>query len=350
MEKVLAYQNDSLSENAWLISEGREEYIRHLDSATEEFNKNLENIEKRCFVQGENPDELLTAVTKSIIDMSYVCEEFENEVKGKDFIKKAQVAFREKTNHFFSQSYFMNRARTWPQGYPGDYKTLESVYRNIPMSSGIGFYLDQHFLSTALGAAVRGRLEKLVELLKTELGNRKEPKILDIACGSCRELFELAFDIKESGAKANCIDFDSDALNFSSNRMSYLGLHPGQTEFRKYNALKMVSHERNLKEFGMRDVIYSTGLFDYLEDAVLIRMIKSLYQLLNDNGRLIVSFKDCRRYRTQEYHWFVDWNAFSQRKEEDMRALFEKAGIPFSALTAVREQSGVIIFFIATKQ
>jgi len=348
MKRLLTYQNDNTKENIWLIGEDREEYIRHLDGATEQYIEQLRDMEHRCSGHTDTED-LFTELVSLNNSILKICAKFEQEMNDKSIVKNAQIVFREKTNHIVSKSYFMNRARTWPQGYPGDYKTLEGVYRNIPMSSGIGFYFDKHFLSTTLSIAVRERKETLRELLRGEMASRQSLTILDIACGSCRELFELAADIKESGAKITCIDFDSDALNFSAKRLFYAGISR-QIELRKYNALRMVSHERNLKEFGMQDVIYSTGLFDYLEDDVLIRLINSLYELLNTNGKLIVSFKDRRCYRTQEYHWLVDWNAFFQRTEEDMRALFEKAEIPYIALKTLRDRSGVIIFFIATKQ
>jgi SAM-dependent methyltransferase len=348
MEK---YQDRVVSDNTWHIAEEKERYIRYLDIATEEFNRRLEVIEDRCSNPQEDSEELLKATTKAIIDMSYVCEEFERQMGyDKDILKTFQVKFREKTNYIFSKSYFMNRARTWPQGYPGDYKTLEGVYRNIPMSTGIGFYLDRYFHSTTLAMAVRERRTTLSELLKGELTNRQNPKILDIACGSCREILELASDIRKSGARITCIDFDSDALDFSVKRLSYQDSPSEQIEFRKYNAMRMISHERNLKEFGMQDVIYSTGLFDYLEDNVLIRLIKSIYELLNYNGKLIISFKDCRQYKTFDYHWLVDWNAFYQRTEEDIWALFEKVEIPYGNIKIQREKSGVIIFFVITKQ
>ena len=61
---------------------------------------------------------------------------------------------------------------------------------------------------------------------------------------------------------------------------------------------------------------------------------------------MIAPFKDVRRYRPQDYHWLTDWDGFLQRKEEDFREVFEQAGIPESAITESREESGVIIFYV----
>ena len=51
------------------------------------------------------------------------------------------------------------------------------------------------------------------------------------------------------------------------------------------------------KEFGMKDIIYSIGFFDYLPDEFLVKLLSSLYLLLKPGGKLIASFKDANRYR-----------------------------------------------------
>jgi SAM-dependent methyltransferase len=292
---------------------------------------------------------MLILTTKAIMDMCNAAEMFEQTVgQDKSAIKDAQIKFREKTNHIFTKSYY-NRARIWPRGYQGDYEMLEFHYRNTPLSQGIGFYVERYLLVSTLAIAVRERKELLRELLLAELNMRANPKILDIACGSCREIVELASDITRSGAEVICLDFDEEALKSSANRMALTGISTDMIKFRKYNALKMINPERNVKEFGMQDVIYSVGLFDYLDDNTLIRLLSSLYESLSPGGKLIASFKDCRRYSTFIYHWLINWNGFLQRTEEDVWALYEKAGFLRSAVTTVREKSGVIAFYTVTK-
>ncbi len=348
MEKTKEYQQEGV-----YVVLPRKENKRHFISikdATERFNSQLKEIERRCVNPDEDPDKLFEATKKAIDEMGIACEEFEMTVDNdKKAIKDAQVEFRAKTNHIVSKSYLANHARTWPQGYQGDYLMLEAVYRNTPLSTGIGYYLDKYLLSSTLSVAVRARRETLRDILKKEIEKRESPKILDIACGSCRELLELSSDIIKTGARTICVDFDSDALTFSADRLSYADHLIENVEFRRYNALRMVNHDRNLREFGVQDVIYSTGLFDYLEDEVLIRLLSSLYKLLAPKGSLIASFKDCQRYKSYYNEWFLEWDGFKQRTLKDMYNLFKEAGIPYTALTTVRESSGVIIFFTATK-
>jgi len=152
-----------------------------------------------------------------------------------------------------------------------------------------------------------------------------------------------------SNAKIICLDFDSEALDYAFSRLSYTTII-SQLDFRKYNAIRMINHQKNLKEFGMQDIIYSIGLFDYLTDDLTIKMINALYDLLNPEGKLILSFKDSNKYRTEDYHWIVNWDAFYQRTEEQSYNLFKEARIPIEAIKTMRESSGVIIFYIVEKR
>lgn len=326
--------------------------IKQLDEATEIFIKRLEEIEKRCDNSDEKPEAIMSSIKNAFDDMLSSCRLFEIAVNDEEIIKDARIRFRQKTNKIFSKSYCINRARTWPQGYQGDYKTLESIYRNTPLSSGFGYYLDLYCLGWPLGRGVRNRLQKLKDILKEEISYRQNPKILNIACGSCREVFELAGVIEKSGAKITCIDLDDDALAFAANRLSFTNISPAisnQVVLRKYNALRMFDDELNMTEFGKQDIIYSIGLFDYLDTEFLIKLFRALYELLNQGGVLIISFKDAMRYRSQEYHWIVDWDGFLQRTEEDFMDIFSKANIPMHYISEQREETGVIVFYTVRK-
>jgi len=349
MKNMLIGQNSEIVEHALGVKEDSAKYATSFQEAVDKFAIQLEYIERRCQDALANPDEMLILTTKAMMDMCNAAERLEIAVNfDAAALKEARIHLRERTNLIFSRSFF-NRGRTWPQGHPGDYSMIEFLYRNTPVSNGIGAYLDRYFLATTLSVAVRERKETLRDLLADELKKRSQPRILDVACGSCRELLELASDIERTQARVTCIDFDSDALDFALQRISHVGTASESMAFRKYNALKMVNHERNVKEFGMQDVIYSVGFFDYLDDELLVRLLGSLFALLSPGGTLIASFKDCRRYRTFDTSWLLDWDAFYQRTEENMWDLLSRAGIPRTSLTMTREKSGVIVFFLATK-
>ena len=79
----------------------------------------------------------------------------------------------------------------------------------------------------------------------------------------------MAPEIKTSGAKFTCVDIDDAALDFALDRFAYAGLTEEHTELIQYNALRMFDLETAQTEFGMQDIIYSIGFFDYLPDDFL---------------------------------------------------------------------------------
>lgn len=330
--------------------ESEDPSIAQLYKAVAKFNAELESIEKRRLLANSCTDSILHDLSRAISEMSSACEEFEKSSQAdRQLINELQKLVRQETDRFFLQSRFMRHARTWPRGYPGDFEILEDIYDNVSKSDGMGDCLDRYFLSTILARAVQGRKETMRGILKSELERRKGLKILNVACGSCREIMELAPEVSSSGARMICIDADPAAVEYSRERLAGAGLAPEVVNVRRYNALKMVSHDRNLSEFGMQDIIYSIGLFDYLRDDLLVAIISALYRLVNPGGKFIAAFKDSRRYKTQEYHWLVDWSSFIQRTEDEQRSLIERAGIPMAMVSNLREASGVVLFFIAKR-
>lgn len=310
-------------------------------------NKRLYELERYCVGQHYH-EELFREISEGIDSVIPFFKAFEDGVRDRKIIKCVQIIFRDKTP-IFSKSYYFNRARTWPQGYQGDYITMENCYKNMPLSIGIGFYLDLYILNSPLGRAVRNRIKMLEELLREELKNRKGASMLNIACGSCRELMGLAVDIMDYNANVTCIDNDEDALRFSMKRLSTLGLDD-YVKFFKYNAVRMFDVDSSMSEFKGQDIIYSVGFFDYLPSDFLVRMFRSLYNILKPGGVMIVAFKDADRYDHRPYHWIVDWDGFLQRNPKDFYRIFQSAGIPSSSITEKREPTGIVVFYMIHKK
>lgn len=332
----------------FFIEERIEGYRTPLDDATDNFISRLEQIEKRCQPSVRN-EEILQDIKKAIDDMMSFCEEFEKKAGySKEELEKIISRFHRDTNQILFRSYCIKRTRLWPQGYQGDYKTLETIYRNSPCSEGLGHYLDLWALDTPLAHAVRNRIKRLENILREEIKKRFAPKVLNVACGSCRELIGISNEIRDNEARVICIDNDNDALNFAETRLRSIGIDD-HIDFRKYNALRMFDDETNLIEFDKQDIIYSVGLFDYLPDEFLIKLLSALYNLLDTTGTLIAAFKDADRYKSQAYHWILNWDGFLQRNESDFRNILYLAGIPDKAIKVEREESGLIIFYRISK-
>jgi extracellular factor (EF) 3-hydroxypalmitic acid methyl ester biosynthesis protein len=332
------------------INEELEIYSDRLNANTDAYINALEALSAACSAPGADAGKIMDDVRSLNEKMMSACAEFEEAVAhDEDILKTRRQAFQEKTDRILSGSCLVRHARTWPQGGQGDYKMLEYVYKNAPLSTGLGYYIDHYGLSLPLAQAVRCRIMKLEEIVRQEIRSRKAASVLNIGCGSCRELMGLAPDIAASGAKVTCIDMDSDALAFAMERLSFTGAEES-IEFSKYNATRMFDDELNMAAFGMTDIIYSAGLFDYLPSEFLSKVLGALYRMLHEGGTLVAPFKDATKYRPQDFHWLVNWDGFRQRTETQFRAIIADAGIPITAVREERDATGLIIFYVITKQ
>lgn len=315
-----------------------------LDTAIVRLNSYLSNLEKECEKPGRDLDALARDLSEQLHRVEHICAALEQQLHDKASIREKQEAFRRRTDYYFAQSFLMNRARTWPRGYPGDYEIIDAAYDDVVVSQGIGQLLDRYFLSSTLARGIQNRRRKMRDMLAEELRGRHAAEVLNVGCGPCREVLELAPVIKASQAHFTNVDFDAEALRFSKQRLTKAGLGD-HVSFRQYNAIRMVNAQKNIREFGHMDVIYIIGLLDYISDEILVRLIKSLFLTLKPAGVLIAVFKDSDRYTTQDYHWLVNWSGFLQRNTTASRVLFQRAGIPDDAIAISRTSDGVMIFY-----
>ncbi len=105
------------------------------------------------------------------------------------------------------------------------------------------------YLNVLLAKAVRNRLRLFENIIRYELYRRKELKVLNIACGSCRQIIKLSENIKETKAEFYCIDNDSDTINYALTRISSIGLF-NYVNFSKFNAFRMYDAELSISHFG----------------------------------------------------------------------------------------------------
>ena len=169
--------------------------------------------------------------------------------------------------------------------------------------------------------------------------------MLNVACGSCRELFELPDVLALRRPAVTCIDSDQDALDYAHMLLLSNAIPIDNISFEKYNALRLINLERSRGRFGPQDIIYSTGLLDYIADEPLTAILATLANLLREGGTMIAPFKDMQAFNTYYGHWLCKWDAFLLRTEECVDGLFAKAGIPAGSIHKSRERTGTIIFY-----
>ncbi len=274
-------------------------------------------------------------------------------IPDKKIMQKIKDNFRKLTGALIYKSVIVKRAYEKPLGYSGDYKMLEIVYENKPISDGVGVYFDNNFLKSPYAVAVRIRKDMMRDML-LDMINRSDKEIfrvLNIACGSCREIRELLPGVKtKSKVVFNCFDWDEEALRYSQEVLSQAVHKNFSLNYIKEDVMNLIKNPSVLRAIGTQELIYSIGLIDYLPDRVLKKLIFVLFNLLGKNGKLILTHKNREKtFPPLPPDWFCDWKFVPRNKDEVVR-LLHSCGISGFQLHSDTFDFGYIYFFSIFKK
>lgn len=306
-------------------------------------------------IESEEVEKKLSSLTKELLLKG---ETLEKIVDNNLYMKKIKQAFREITGCWFYKSPIVKMAYDRPRGYPGDFELFEMLYNNKPLAENksIGFYCDRYFLNNEYAMAVRTRKNKMKNILQDFMENStlSTIRLLNVACGPSRDIRELFSDpLFLSGISGKKIIFtgldnDKDALEFSKSALTNLPSNV-KTRFLHENVLDIFRQEKYYDLIGKQDIIYILGLTEYLPDRIFKRLLHFLFQLLNDKGMLVVTYKDKDiTFPSLPPEWFGDWG-FIKRGKDDLIKAAKELGADKYSLKIEREGTGTIFFLTLTK-
>lgn len=173
-----------------------------------------------------------------------------------------------------------------PRGYSGDAQLLDFIYcdphvaESIESASEIGKALYGHTKNVPSCVAARERrdvLTNLVDEIAAERGTDTE--ILAIAAGHLREANRSAA-LREARLK-RWVALDQDPLSVGLVARDFAGTAV-ETIDGSVRTLLARSHR-----LGKFDFIYASGLYDYLQDKVAIKLTKTCLQMLKPRGTFL---------------------------------------------------------------
>jgi extracellular factor (EF) 3-hydroxypalmitic acid methyl ester biosynthesis protein len=264
---------------------------------------------------------------------------------------------RRQLHDLLMQSPWMHRAFHKPLGYAGDYEVMNYVYGNY--FSGASLFakaVSLSFASTPAAAAVRTRKDFVKRRLSDLLDGpqRDRPiRILSIAAGPAQEVFELLTEREHIPQKVEIVLFDQDkrALAFSYGRLkrvvsarwrdtvSLLHLHDSIKRLLRGSSV-FAGH-------GQFDLVYSCGLFDYLQLLTAVSLYRSLYALVAPGGTLyvgnMVPQNPCRWFMELHLDWFLVY-----RERPEMLELARMA-VPDAKIEIQEESTRINPFVTLTR-
>ena len=252
---------------------------------------------------------------------------------------------------YLMRSHFAERAYFKPKGYAGDFLMMEHIYANKPKGEGrLGELVDLFCLQRPGSLAIHCRRALLKRELARVSGALHErgaaTRIMNLACGPNRELFDFLADCEHSETvEALCVDIDAEALQYTN---QYVNIFPHRASVRlmSENVIKW-SLGKATHQLGQMDIIYSAGLCDYLDTRLFRALVKQCYNHLRPGGTLLLG-----NFTAYPDSLFLDkmlrWELI-YRSPEDLRELF--AATPFGdRVEVLAEENGVNLFALAVRE
>ncbi|MDD3294460.1 MAG: class I SAM-dependent methyltransferase [Geobacteraceae bacterium] len=238
-----------------------------------------------------------------------------------------------------------------PYGYAGDFQIIEDIYCNSPKTVGFDRLFDNYFQMSSISVAVRNRKDDfkkcVLDVMRKKCG--QDLAVMDLASGPAaevREIFLTPQDVPLERVRFDCYDNDEHSMEFAK---KYLKDVP-QVNFFKENAVRLALKKDVSSYIHQKyDVIYSTGLFDYFDYRIAMRLISNLKKMLKPDGLLAIS--DVRdKFSNPSVHfmeWVGDWNLI-YRDDDTFRQIFLDAGFRASDLRIGYEQQGILQYVFAS--
>ena len=239
-------------------------------------------------------------------------------------------AIREAFGNMLSLSTLQGHSFRKPYGYPGDFEIIDRIHTRYVSRDRRYRNWDLYFQAQAAPSAVRNRGRYFESLLRSL---EEGASVLNLACGGCRELANL-HSRSELRVDADCVDQDPRALQFAR---EILGDAP--VSLQRANAFRWRARRRY-------DLVWSAGLFDYLDDDSFVFLLKRLWHCVKRGGRLVVG-NFAANNPTRPYMEIVgDW-ILHHRDAEQLRELANRAEIATDTVQIEVEAEGVNLFLCA---
>jgi extracellular factor (EF) 3-hydroxypalmitic acid methyl ester biosynthesis protein len=232
-----------------------------------------------------------------------------------------------------------------PRGYAGDYLAIHGIYKNIPGGSGrLGPMMDRMFLDAPPAIAVRNRKALFAREILADIRNKPAGplKVLCLASGPASEVFDAFASIDDkTRLRVTLMDIDLQALAFVDDLRTKHKL-VGQINLINENLIALFLG-RARSQIEPMDLIYSTGLIDYLNDKLVHKLLQFAYANLAPGGRIILGNFHPRNPAREFMTYVLEWNLI-HRTEEDMNRLFMASAFGRPCTRIQFEELGIDLF------
>lgn len=246
------------------------------------------------------------------------------------------------------QDPFTQRAFTKPRGYAGDATLIDFIYgreEHWPLPDGttdLGRRIFDYTTAAPASEGVRARREFVANMLDRLVDEIDRPHVLSIAAGHLREAILSSAVRRRKLGRLVALDSDTNSLDEVVRSYSHYHVEVIPASIRQLLARKV-----GLGDF---DLVYTTGLFDYLQQTTAQRLTSAMFDLLRPKGRLVVAnfLPGVRDIGYMES--FMDWKLIYRTRHEMLEISTDIAQSEIRDIRIFTEENQNIIFLQITKR
>ncbi|MDD5561720.1 MAG: PilZ domain-containing protein [Candidatus Omnitrophica bacterium] len=327
LKKILA-DYKLLDEDFALLLEEIRQNLQKIKKNFDSFDRENNEEEKQVDFIEQNKKDVFEKLDGYFNRVGEIIKDFE-----KDKYLVHQDYYQQILGHLLLELIEINRhVYQKPLGYSGDYTMMNYIYdyhRNKYLgNSSYEKLINNYTCNIPISCSNIKRKDFLKEEILGALGRNNGARILSVVSGAARELIELLNEKKINKPLIfKCLDPEKMALNYIEGAIKKIEPAKKQALSIEYICKNVTSLIRD-KEFKETlrdyDLIYAFGIFDYLSDTMASRLTKELFQLLKENGKLIIFNISLEKNNYRSYYELLgEWNMI-HRVEEQMLAWTEK--------------------------
>ncbi|WP_448188080.1 class I SAM-dependent methyltransferase [Azospirillum sp. sgz301742] len=209
---------------------------------------------------------------------------------------------------------FTRRAYEKPRGYAGDAYLIDFIYGGECMPSeakaltGCGKAIYTYTSSSPACAAVRERREIVARLIDAAAECREAPRILAIAGGHLREIHLSRAAADGRIGEWICLDQDAETLEFVRRTHAFPFVRTVNASIRRLIV--------GAGELGTFDLIYASGLYDYLPIEAAKRLTATAAGMLRPGGCFLFGNFAPRIFDQGYMESFMRWELIFRSEKE----------------------------------
>jgi SAM-dependent methyltransferase len=167
--------------------------------------------------------------------------------------------------------------------------------------------------------------------------------VLNLASGPCRDVSEALTRVEKIIHKQSlfhCVDMDESAIVYARNILNKQSTL-AKIQFENANVFNFRPHQKY-------NLVWSAGLFDYLDDRLATLLLKKMWRWTKAGGEIIFGNFHHRNPSRNYMEWGGGW-FLNHRTEEDIFRICKLAGIPLEFVHIDADQLGVCMFCVISK-